>query len=580
MAGKKKKSLANKLAKMSDEERARYLQNRADIEEEAKRRKEQLIATFLKKKIKKEEAFSRLNLAKINQNWHQILRKAKCQEMRKNVDHMREWIERLVAYKNNTIQKLLKQLEETEEEYSINFRSHSTHIDDILEHQNQYVDQLKKQYEKDREALIICAEREKKVMENNADANEKYLKTILFGQDSQAKGILRKEYEGYMLKCYEAEYNFQSKLNNLRKSREGISGAIWKQIAETVEQYVTQTDLRRSHLAELKRLDSESAVEIFKNEERIKKEEIAIDNSKKEYAIVQHAQEGKINYLELQLKILNKHFLNIRRNLQLDLQTDEKQMKLLTDISAKSLKYLENLNQKGQHITNLAETCKKFETDREKLVKWIPKTREFLNSGEESPPEMESDDMKKTMPEISVDGSKVFEDHSSNIPDYAKSKSRSAPSEDRQRPKTSIAERILSPQKTIPNTPTPEPNNVTTIQNIVLQAKPHSKSSSPSSSDSSVSLEDKSKSILERCFESLKDLEGFWISYNKVEVDFLEIKDEKKLLEKENKQLRGMIRAVLEAAALSKSFPNSKVSTRLPSRRRSIYSAPLRRIIF
>lgn len=46
--GAKKKSLANRLAKMSDEERARYLQHKADMEEEVRRRKEQLIATFIK----------------------------------------------------------------------------------------------------------------------------------------------------------------------------------------------------------------------------------------------------------------------------------------------------------------------------------------------------------------------------------------------------------------------------------------------------------------------------------------------------------------------------------------------------
>ncbi|KAG5900186.1 hypothetical protein JTB14_035331 [Gonioctena quinquepunctata] len=207
MAGKKKKSLANKLAKMSDDERARYLQHRADIEEEAKRRKEQLIATFLKKKIKKEEAFSRLNLAKINQNWHQILRKAKCQEMRDNVEHMKKWIERVVDYKNNTIAKLLKQLEAAEEEYLTNFQSHSTHIDNILEHQSQYVEKLNEQYDDDLDGLLICAEREKKMIAKNTDIEEKYLKTILFGQETQAGTVLRKEYEGYMLKCFKAECN-------------------------------------------------------------------------------------------------------------------------------------------------------------------------------------------------------------------------------------------------------------------------------------------------------------------------------------------------------------------------------------
>lgn len=48
--GKKKKG-ANKMAKMSEEERLRYLAARADVEEEAKRRKQQIIALFMKVRI-------------------------------------------------------------------------------------------------------------------------------------------------------------------------------------------------------------------------------------------------------------------------------------------------------------------------------------------------------------------------------------------------------------------------------------------------------------------------------------------------------------------------------------------------
>lgn len=48
MGGKKKKTLANRLARMSDEERMRYMMHKAELEEEAKRRKEQLIVTFMK----------------------------------------------------------------------------------------------------------------------------------------------------------------------------------------------------------------------------------------------------------------------------------------------------------------------------------------------------------------------------------------------------------------------------------------------------------------------------------------------------------------------------------------------------
>lgn len=46
-----KKSKVNKLARMSDEERARYLQHRADLEEETRRRKRELVTRFIKVRL-------------------------------------------------------------------------------------------------------------------------------------------------------------------------------------------------------------------------------------------------------------------------------------------------------------------------------------------------------------------------------------------------------------------------------------------------------------------------------------------------------------------------------------------------
>lgn len=93
---------------MNDEEKLRYLQHRAAVEEETRRRKEQLVATYLKvretfvlflykyiscvcdefilralqNKLKKEEAFTRLNTAKLNQQWRHNLRTFKCKELK------------------------------------------------------------------------------------------------------------------------------------------------------------------------------------------------------------------------------------------------------------------------------------------------------------------------------------------------------------------------------------------------------------------------------------------------------------------------------------------------------------------
>ena len=45
--GLKKKAKSKKLAKMSEEDRLRYLQHKATMEEEAHRRKQQIIATYM-----------------------------------------------------------------------------------------------------------------------------------------------------------------------------------------------------------------------------------------------------------------------------------------------------------------------------------------------------------------------------------------------------------------------------------------------------------------------------------------------------------------------------------------------------
>lgn len=89
--GKKKGKDKNKLARMSEEERLRYLQHRAELEEEAKRRKQQLISTFMKVKIQIQSYLSLIfSLARSIQQ-HVWTEKKKCKHMR-NIHVEWSWI--------------------------------------------------------------------------------------------------------------------------------------------------------------------------------------------------------------------------------------------------------------------------------------------------------------------------------------------------------------------------------------------------------------------------------------------------------------------------------------------------------
>lgn len=71
------KKLAKKLAKMSEEDRAAYLEQQRLVEEENQKKKEDMLSRFLKDKLVKEEKASQLNMLKIQDQWREIMRKSK-----------------------------------------------------------------------------------------------------------------------------------------------------------------------------------------------------------------------------------------------------------------------------------------------------------------------------------------------------------------------------------------------------------------------------------------------------------------------------------------------------------------------
>ena len=75
------KKLAKKLAKMSEEERALFLEQQRLEEEETKRKKEEMLLRFLKDKLAKEQETTKVNLQKLQEQWRIIMRKCLCVPM-------------------------------------------------------------------------------------------------------------------------------------------------------------------------------------------------------------------------------------------------------------------------------------------------------------------------------------------------------------------------------------------------------------------------------------------------------------------------------------------------------------------
>jgi hypothetical protein len=82
--------------------------------------------------LKKEEAFTRINMAKINLEWRDILRKLKCTELCSELLAVKKECDENIKRKNSVIQRLLCDLDESEEIYSTMLNSHSNIIEKLI----------------------------------------------------------------------------------------------------------------------------------------------------------------------------------------------------------------------------------------------------------------------------------------------------------------------------------------------------------------------------------------------------------------------------------------------------------------
>lgn len=192
--------------------------------------------------MKKEQAFSRLNLAKINTYWLQIFRKIKVKEMRDEIKSLQEWLDYILTLKNRIINNLVVELQEAEAQYSYNFKAHCIHIDKFVgkyhyllfhsffhafelfpDFHKYWVSELQSLFDEDRYEMTELFISNMEEFRIRSKENENYLKTIIFAQNKNAGTAIRQDYEYFMKRNYEAIKNVscydslqQNEKNNIR----------------------------------------------------------------------------------------------------------------------------------------------------------------------------------------------------------------------------------------------------------------------------------------------------------------------------------------------------------------------------
>lgn len=359
---------------LSEEEQLLLFQQKLLAEEEMAKKKERLLSQFLKDKLAKEEHNSALNLNKINTQWRTVLREVKTKELHKDIEILSQTFERVVDCKDSVIKSLAKDLSEAEEQYAHALRSHLHNIDKLLALQRCRLNLLEENYNVELEALTKEFETERKTIIDQHEKEIHYLQDVFMAME-----------QNYIDSEYESKLEFQSMWDDLKNKNieekhflrlqlENVVEDLWKRFQDALKNYTDATEDRKIAFETLKVKDEKSSKDIEVQMKKIQKLQDSIIILKGKIMMHSRESEEQNQYIrdDKELVLVQLRKLKAQRTQAREI-AQENLVKLTLESNA-TLKALRKIVDKGEKILKLAEICRKFETEEEKVLPFYSST--------------------------------------------------------------------------------------------------------------------------------------------------------------------------------------------------------------
>lgn len=397
MSKKGKKAQRN----LSDEEQLLLFQQKMLAEEEMIKKKERLLSQFLKDKLAKEEHNSALNLNKINTQWRTVLREVKTRALRKDIEILSQTFERVVDCKDSVIKSLAKDLSEAEEQYAQALRCHLHSVDQLLALQRCRLNLLEESYNMELETLTKEFETERKTIIDQHEKEIRYLQDVFMAME-----------QNYIDSEYEGKLEFQSMWDDLKNKNleekhflrlqlENVVEDLWRKFQDALKNYTDATEDRKVAFETLRVKDEKSSKEIEVQMKKIQRLQDSISIVKGKIMVHSRESEEQNQYIrdDKELILVQLRKLKAQRTQAREI-AQENLVKLTLESNA-AIKALRKIVDKGEKILKLAEICRKFETEEEKVLPFYSPT--LTPEEQEEMEEIQPEDLTEELAKVIAD---------------------------------------------------------------------------------------------------------------------------------------------------------------------------------
>mmetsp|Transcript_8140 Transcript_8140/g.20845 ORF Transcript_8140/g.20845 Transcript_8140/m.20845 type:complete len:521 (+) Transcript_8140:159-1721(+) len=390
-----KKKGAKKEAKPKIKETEEERQTRVDLEllaaEENNRKMEEAARLGLRERQLREERYAKINAIKIHNQWRKIMRMAKVEELRKEIEILSQNHEREVDRKDAIIQMLDRDLEDAEEQYQLALRGHMQVVESLLDLQYMRMKALQEEFNANLKALEEEFDTERTEIENAHNRQKKDMHDMMAAMEQEFQDAENEAKHDFESVREEIKNRNSEEYNVLKIQLEGTIEELERHFEQAHQAYLSSTEMRTAAFRQLTKNDAASARIIEKRMRKLIRLQDSLAHWRTKIATNSKDWEERNRALRNEKDIMSRHYQALKATMDRFRAAQADRLKTLSLSSGNAENDLSSKKALAENILKLAELCRKMETEQEKVMPFKTITAVPVGVEDKDPAGAESD---------------------------------------------------------------------------------------------------------------------------------------------------------------------------------------------
>mmetsp|Transcript_40136 Transcript_40136/g.87673 ORF Transcript_40136/g.87673 Transcript_40136/m.87673 type:complete len:489 (-) Transcript_40136:167-1633(-) len=360
--------------------------------------KERFLTDYRKQTLKSQSQIemrnSKYNMSKIQESWLKIMRSAKTKQLKKQVEIISQNHERDVDRKDAILQMLDRDLDEAEEQHQVAVRSHLLNVDRLLEIQQSRLLALDDDFRRDVASLEEEFKIEREQIQEKHALEKRELSLIVEQVERDEKNreqadITDHQSQFEMIRNRNIEEDHQMKSNLEEKIEETRA-----KCKEKLQSYQNATESNTTEYKQFLLRDALLSKQVERKLRQVERMQSSIAHWKLKISQNRQECEERNSQLRTEKDHIAKHFQELKAKMLLFRTEEKKRLADLTQNSRNCIKSLKDQLALAERIMKTAELCRKFETEREKVLPFYL-SRDLLGEFEDGEMDFGDEDLKE-----------------------------------------------------------------------------------------------------------------------------------------------------------------------------------------